>query len=183
MASTKTKRARDADATTPRRADANLIAQLVDGDGVAAGPELDLPHDVGARELQTLLRELLRASSANPEDDARLTTPYAFYVDGEEVTGALAATIVERKISVERGAEDSVSAAECVQSARGDEVLGGDRGTRRGGAERGVFERRETLGERERRFDDTNVEFGFTGAETHAQGTHELGAVHRVERG
>ena len=98
------KRARATPATTPATtlADANLIAQLVDVDGVAAGPELDLPPDVGARELQSLLRELLRASSANPEDDDRLTTPYAFYVDGEEVTGALAATIVERKISVEQ---------------------------------------------------------------------------------
>jgi hypothetical protein len=179
------KRARATPATTPATtlADANLIAQLVDVDGVAAGPELDLPPDVGARELQSLLRELLRASSANPEDDDRLTTPYAFYVDGEEVTGALAATIVERKISVEQVLKivyqpQSVFRVRAV--TRCSAAIAGHAG---GGAERGVFERRETLGERERRFDDTNVEFGFTGAETHAQGTHELGAVHRVERG
>ena len=75
------KRART-DATS---SDVNLIAQLVDVEGAPAGPELDLPPDVGVKELQSLLRELLRAS-ATDEDDDRATLPYAFYVDGEEVT-------------------------------------------------------------------------------------------------
>ena len=91
------KRART-DATS---SDVNLIAQLVDVEGAPAGPELDLPPDVGVKELQSLLRELLRAS-ATDEDDERATLPYAFYVDGEEVTGDLATTIAERKISVEQ---------------------------------------------------------------------------------
>ena len=91
------KRART-DATS---SDVNLIAQLVDVEGAPAGPELDLPPDVGVEELQSLLRELLRAS-ATDEDDDRATLPYAFYVDGEEVTGDLATTIAERKISVEQ---------------------------------------------------------------------------------
>lgn len=81
--------------------DVNLIAQLVDVDGVPAGPELDLPPDVGSKELQTLLRELLRAASSDP-DDEKLTLPYAFYIDGEEVTSDLATTITQKKLSVEQ---------------------------------------------------------------------------------
>lgn len=63
------------------------------------------------------------------------------------------------------GVEDSVLVVKCVLSVCGDEVFGGDCGICRGGVERGVFERREIFGERERRFDDMNVEFGFIGVE------------------
>jgi len=90
------KRARDDDNVR----DANVIAQLVDGDGVAAGPELDLPPDVGAKQLQSVLREVLRALA--PDDEEALTTPYAFYVDGEEVTKDLATTLSAKNISVEQ---------------------------------------------------------------------------------
>ena len=81
---------------------ANVIAQLVDADGVAAGPELDLPPDIGAKQLQSVLREVLKARALADEDDEALTTPYAFYVDGEEVTRDLATTISAKKISVEQ---------------------------------------------------------------------------------
>jgi len=80
--------------------DSNLIARLVDVEGNPVGPELDLPPDCTSRELQTLLSSLLRARGED-EDEARAEAPHAFYVDGEEITGALASTLERLKVSVE----------------------------------------------------------------------------------
>ena len=71
---------------------AGVIARLMSADGAAAGPQLDLPHDITVAQLNVLLNKLL-----TNEDDL----PYAFYVDELELEESLGAHLLKHSVSVE----------------------------------------------------------------------------------
>lgn len=70
----------------------NIIVQFVSPEGEPTGPQLDVPTSVTAQQCQTLLQGLLR------EDEPR---PYSFYIDDEELGGALVDHLKKHKLSVE----------------------------------------------------------------------------------
>ncbi|OUS46125.1 notchless-like protein, partial [Ostreococcus tauri] len=146
----------DSAAAAVKHRETNLIARLVDVEGVAVGPELDLPPDCTSKELQTLLSSFggtarvlrqRRGSNWRARGDARA-------------------------VKCERGERGTncFSAAERVSSACGDAMLGGHFGTRRGGVERGLFERREKFGEWEWGHDGAIMEFEHARTEAYAAG-------------
>eukprot|EP00271_Cylindrocystis_brebissonii_P008451 TRINITY_DN22761_c0_g1_i1.p1 TRINITY_DN22761_c0_g1~~TRINITY_DN22761_c0_g1_i1.p1 ORF type:complete len:469 (+),score=58.03 TRINITY_DN22761_c0_g1_i1:208-1614(+) len=71
----------------------NVICQLADPEGQPLGSQLDLPQDVGPKELDTLLNSLLQA-------EERL--PYAFYIDEVELVEALGEHLLKHNVSVEK---------------------------------------------------------------------------------
>lgn len=71
---------------------ANIIIQLQSADGETTGPQLDVPHDVTPTQLETLLNGLLKTDEP---------LPYAFYIDGAELSGELGEHLSKAKASVE----------------------------------------------------------------------------------
>ncbi|EDQ85577.1 uncharacterized protein MONBRDRAFT_34170 [Monosiga brevicollis MX1] len=69
-----------------------VLAQLKTEQGEAAGPPLELPIDVTPQQLQLLANSLLR----HEDDDDNSKTPYAFFVNEEEIVETLQA-LLERQ--------------------------------------------------------------------------------------
>lgn len=84
------KRSKTGDAAVP--IGANVIVQLRAGNGVPAGPQLDLPHSVTVSQLETLLNGLLN-------NEERL--PYSFFLQDVELADELGAHMLKNNVSVE----------------------------------------------------------------------------------
>lgn len=68
----------------------SVLIQFRSMEGVALGPPLDVPSSATPRQLELLVRKLLNADS-----------PYTFYLNAEEVLGALASALRAQSLSAE----------------------------------------------------------------------------------
>lgn len=81
----------------------SLPVQFVTLDGSPVGPRLDLPLAASQEQMERLVNQLgtldsAGAAAAEPPEEA---VPYAFYVNGNEVTSSLAETVKEMGLSTE----------------------------------------------------------------------------------
>jgi len=116
----------------------NVIAQLVDTDGNAAGPQLDLPHDCTSKQLEELLNTLLNNTEEKGEK-----LPYEFYIKDETLTTDLG---------------DHLAKVNAVSSETGNSMFVCDTGSRGSYIVGIIFSRRETLSERVRRYHRASME-------------------------
>lgn len=86
--------ASSADRAPKHASSANIIIQFTSPEGESTGPQLDVPHNVTPKQLETLLNGLLQ----HAEDERH---PYSFFVDEQELASELGEHLERNKASVE----------------------------------------------------------------------------------
>jgi len=69
----------------------SVIVHFANGDGIRAGPPVDIPISTTTKQLELLLNSLLEKESS--------PLPYAFYVNNMEVTGSLEDTLTQIQLN------------------------------------------------------------------------------------
>lgn len=71
---------------------ANVIIQFQSDVGETVGPQLDVPHDVTPKQLETLLNGLIKQEEK---------LPYSFFVNEQQISEELGTHLLKNKVSVE----------------------------------------------------------------------------------